>query len=149
MALLTTNRDRSLVLWLLKQLFSVTSLEQYLFLSKKVLYDVEDQLYPILEALETKMEEFRRYAEKHVEQVKHSLKVNIEKEEHLLGQKRKRLSENLIQDKEFDIYNKKQRLESLKKTNKKIKIPVHLQKTGTVAFFYKKKPRQEKGEIPY
>ena len=33
MTLLTTNRDRSLVLWLLKQLFSVTSLEQYLFLS--------------------------------------------------------------------------------------------------------------------
>ena len=96
MTLLTTNRDRSLVLWLLKQLFSVTSLEQYLFLSKKVLYDVEDQLYPILEALETKMEEFRKDAEKHVKQIKHSLKVNIEKEEHLLGQKRKRLSENLI-----------------------------------------------------
>ena len=112
MTLLTTNRDRSLVLWLLKQLFSVTSLEQYLFLSKKVLYDVEDKLYPILEALETKMEEFRRDAETHVEQIKHSLKVNIEKEEHLLGQKRKRLSKNLIQDKEFDIYNKKQRLES-------------------------------------
>ena len=148
MTLLTTNRDRSLVLWLLKQLFSVTSLEQYLFLSKKVLYDVEDQLYPILEALETKMEEFRRDAGKHVEQIKHSLKVNIEKEEHLLGQSRKRLSENLIQDKEFDIYNKKQRLESFKK-QKKIKIPIHLQKTGTVAFFYKKQPRQEKGEIPY
>ena len=148
MTLLTTNRDRSLVLWLLKQLFSVTSLEQYLFLSKKVLYDVEDQLYPILEALETKMEESRRDAEKHVEQIKHSFKVNIEKEEHLLGQKRKRLSENLIQDKEFDIYNKKQRLESLK-TNKKIKVPIHLQKTGTVAFFYKKQPRQEKREIPY
>ena len=149
MTLLTTSRDRSLVLWHLKQLFSVTSLEQYLFLSKKVLYDVEDQLYPILEALETKMEEFRRDAEKHVEQIKHSLKVNIEKEEHLLGQKRKRLSENLIQDKEFDIYNKKQRLESLKKQTKKIKIPIHLQKTGRVAFFYKKQPRQEKGEIPY
>ena len=130
MTLLTTNRDRSLVLWLLKQPFSVTSLEQYLFLSKKVLYDVEDQLYPILEALETKMEEFRRDAEKHVEQIKHSLKVNIEKEEHLLGQKRKRLSENLIQDKEFDIYNKKQRLESLKKQTKKLKYQYAYRKLG-------------------
>ena len=83
-------------------------------------YDVEDQLYP-MEALETKMEEFRRDAEKHVEQIKHSLKVNIEKEEHLLGQKQKRLSENLIQDKEFDIYNEKQRLESLKKQTEKLK----------------------------
>ena len=33
MTLLTTNRDRSPVLWLLKKLFSQTSLEQRLFLS--------------------------------------------------------------------------------------------------------------------
>ena len=40
MTLFSTNRDRSLVYWLLKQLFSMTSLEKHLFISRKILKDV-------------------------------------------------------------------------------------------------------------
>ena len=54
MTLFSTNRDRSLVYWLLKQLFSMTSLEQHLFISRKLLKDVEDQLRPIIESTELK-----------------------------------------------------------------------------------------------
>ena len=54
MTLFSTNRDSSLVYWLLKQLFSMTSLEQHLFISRKILKDVEDQLRPIIESTELK-----------------------------------------------------------------------------------------------
>ena len=53
MKLLSTNRERSMVLWMLKRSFSNTSLEKYLFISRKLLGDVESHLAPIIESLET------------------------------------------------------------------------------------------------
>ena len=102
-----------LVLWLLKKLFSHTSLEQHLFLSRKILNDVDNQLNPIIESLEIKINEFKEEADSHLEYLKENLKSDIEKADTLLGQKRKRLSENLIADKKFDLANKKRRLEFL------------------------------------
>ena len=91
----------------------MTSLEQHLFISRKILKNVEDQLRPIIESTELKINSLNKEADKHVELMKHNLKASIDKEEKLLEEKRKRLSENLISDKEFDIENKRQRLESL------------------------------------
>ena len=101
MTLLTTNRDRSLVLWLLTKLFSHTSLEQHLFLSRKVLNDVDNQLNPIIESLEIKIDEFKEEADSHLEYLKENLKSDLEKADTLLGQKRKRPSENLIAEKKI------------------------------------------------
>ena len=111
MKLLSTNRDRSMVLWMLKRLFSNTSLEQCLFISRKLSGDVESHLTLTVESLETKINEEKQEAAK-------QLKSRIDKAQTLLGQKRKRSSQNLIEDKEFDISNKKQRLERLQNDSK-------------------------------
>ena len=121
MKLLSTNRDRSVVLWMLKRLFSNTSLEQYLFISRKMLGDVESHLTPIIGSLETKINEVKQEADIHVKCLTKQSKSRIDKAQTLLGQKWKRLSQNLIEDKEFDISNKKQRLERLQKDSKSIK----------------------------
>ena len=81
--LLSTNRDRSMVLWMLKRLFWNTSLEQYLFISRKLLGDVESHLTPIIESLETKINE----ADIHVKCLTKQLKSRIDKAQTLLGQK--------------------------------------------------------------
>ena len=99
-------------LMVVKKLFSHTSLEQHLFLSKKVLNDVDNQLNPIIDT-EILVDEFKEEADSHLEYLKESLKSDTEKADTLLGQKRKRLSENLIADKKFDIADKKRWLEFL------------------------------------
>ena len=130
MTLFSTNRDRSPVYWLLNQLFSMTSLEQHLFISRKIRKDVEDQLHPIIKSTELKINSLNKEADKHAELMKHNLKASIDKEEKLLEQKRKRLSENLISDKEFDIENKRQRLESLEQNSKRFKFQSTYRKLG-------------------
>ena len=62
--------------------------------------------------------------------MKHNLKASIDKEDKLLEQKRKRLSQNLISDKEFDIENKRQRLESLEQNSKRLKFQYTYRKLG-------------------
>ena len=130
MTLFSTNRDRSLIYWLLKQLSSMTSLEQHLFISRKILKDVEDQLRPIIASTELKINSLNKEADKHVELMKHNLKASIDKEEKLLEQKRERQSENLISDKEFDTENKRQRLESLEQNSKRFKFQYTYRKLG-------------------
>ena len=83
MTLFSTNRDRSLVYWLLKQLFSMTSLEQHLFISRKTLKDVEDQLRPIIESTELKINSLNKEADKHVELMKHNLKASTKRKNFL------------------------------------------------------------------
>ena len=79
MTLLSTNRDRSMVLWMLKRLFSNTSLEQCLFISRKLLGDVESHLTPIIESLETKINEVKQEADIHVKCLTKQLKSRIDK----------------------------------------------------------------------
>ena len=130
MTLFSTNTDRSLIYWLLKTLFSMTSLEQHLFISRKILKDVEDQLRPIIASTELKINSLNKEADKHVELMKHNLKASIDKDEKLLEQKRERLSQNLISDKEFDTENKRQRLESLEQNSKRFKFQYTYRKLG-------------------
>ena len=76
-----------MVLWMLKRLFSNTSLEQYLFISRKLLGDVESHLTPIIESLETKINEVKQEADIHVKCLTKQLKSCIDKAQTLLGQK--------------------------------------------------------------
>ena len=85
MTLFSTNRDRSLVYWLLKELFlSITSLEQNLFISRKILKDVENQLRPIIESTELKINILNKEADKHVKLMKYNLKARVDREEDFL-----------------------------------------------------------------
>ena len=102
------NKQRQITcIIVVKKLFSHTSLEQSFFLSRKVLNNVDNQLNPIIESSEIKISGFKEEVDSHLEYLKENLKSDIEKADTLLGQKRKRLSENLIADKKFDIANKK------------------------------------------
>ena len=68
-----------------------------------------------------KIGEFEADAKKHVEQTVSNLKQVIKEKTKILTKRRKRLSENLMSDCEYEIANKKQKLERLQKDSVKFR----------------------------
>ena len=83
---------------------------------------VQEQVETLLWSVPDKIGEVEADAKKHVEQTVSNLKqVIIEKKTEILTKRRKRLSENLISDCEYEIANKKQKLERLQKDSVKLR----------------------------
>ena len=106
MKLLLSNRDRSIVHWILKQVYSSTSSEHYLAIDRDTLNDNAKEIKTALQSVDTAVEKLSVKADHHINEKNISLKSSIEKDSSLLERKRMRLFKELIEDKEFDPINK-------------------------------------------
>ena len=113
MSLASTNKDRYLLVYILSRMFSKTGLKHCLDLNPDFVDKVQEQVQTLLWSIPDKIGEFEADAKKQVEQTVSNLKQVINEKTEILTKRRKRLSENLISDCEYEIANKKQKLERL------------------------------------
>ena len=110
MKLLSSNRDRSIVHWILKQVYSSTSLEHYLAIDRDTLNNSAKGKRTALQPVDTVVEKLSVKADHHINEKIIALKSSIEKDSSVLERKRKKLSKELTEDKEFDSGLKKEKL---------------------------------------
>ena len=67
MKLLSTNRDRSMVIFILTQIFSSTSLTNYLGISGILQRSVTSELFPFVEVVDSKLSSLRQEVELNIE----------------------------------------------------------------------------------
>ena len=102
-------------------MFSKTGLKNCLHLNPDFVDKVQEQVQTLLWSVPDKIGEFEADAKKQVEQTVSNLKQVINEKTEILTKRRKRLSENLISDCEYEIANKKQKLERLQKDSVKFR----------------------------
>ena len=110
MKLLSSNRNRSIVHWILKQVYSSTSLEHYLAIDRDTLNNSAKEIKTALQSVDTVFEKLSVKADHHIDEKNIAPKSSIEKVSSVLERKRKRLSKELIEDKEFDLGLNKEKL---------------------------------------
>jgi hypothetical protein len=121
MSLASTNKDRYLLVYILSRMFSKTGLKNCLDLNPDFVDKVEGQVETLLWSVPDKIGEFEADAKKHVEETLSNLKQVINEKTEILNKRKKRLSENLILDYEYEIANKKQKLDTLQKDSVKFR----------------------------
>ena len=121
MQLLSANRDRSIIIYIFTQLFSSTSLSSHLGLSGTMQRQTVSYLKLFIECVDSKLSTFEQDADESIQSQIKDLQAKLEKEINILENKRDRLSHDLIEDKEFDISNKRQWLEKLKQNPNKMR----------------------------
>ena len=78
-------------------------------------------LKPFIESVDSKLSTLEHEADESIQSQIKDFKAKLEKEIDILENERDRLSHDLIEDKEFDISNKKQQLEKLKQNPDKMR----------------------------
>ena len=121
MQLLSTNKDRSIVIFILTQIFSSTSLTNYLGIPGILQRTSASQIKPFVELVDAKLSLLKEDVDLSINNQIKDLKVKIDQQQYILNKKRDRLSDDLIEDREFEISVKQQRLERLQSDTSQMK----------------------------
>ena len=114
MKLLSTNRARSLVIFILTRIFSSKTLTNYLGISGILQRSVTSELMPFVKVEDSKLCLLQQDVELNIKNQIEDLSIKIDQQKDILKRKRDRLSDDLIEDRKFEIRTRKQRLEKLK-----------------------------------
>ena len=87
MRLLSTNRDRSIVNFILTQIFSSTSLTNYLGISGILQISVTSELLPFVEVVDSKLSSLQQEAELNIKNQIENLSIKIDRQEDILKRK--------------------------------------------------------------
>ena len=121
MQLLSTNKDRSIVIFILTQIFSSTSLTNHLGISGILQRTSASQIKPFVELVDSKLSSLKEEVDLSINNQIKDLKVKIDQQQDILNKKRDRLPDDLIEDREFEISVKQQRLERLQSNTSQMK----------------------------
>ena len=122
MQLLSTNKYRSIVIFILTQLFSSTSLTNYYLGISGILQRTSaSQIKRFVELVDSKLSSHKEDVDLSIDNQIKDLKVKIDQQQDILNKKRDRLSDDLIEDREFEISVKQQRLERLQNNTSQMK----------------------------
>ena len=113
MQLLSTNKDRSIVIFILTQIFSSTSLTNYLGISGILQRTSASQIKPFVELIDSKLSSLKENVDLSIDNQIKDLKVKIDQQQDIVNKKRDRLSDDLIEDKKSEISVKQQRMDRL------------------------------------
>ena len=109
--LLSTNQVRALVTFILKKLFSTSSLTHCLGLSGTFLKEIVAYITPFIEQVESKLNSIKDETDQYINEQISVLNAKIKQQSNQLHMKRPQLSSQLIEGKEFELELKRQRHE--------------------------------------
>ena len=116
--LLSTSKDRAILVFILSSIVSPTRLALLLGMQHQHTQKVKKKVEEFLNEVERKQKEAEKESEKHIEDIISSLQTEIEQDAKDLSSKRMRLDEEEIESRNTDAEMKKQRKEKLQKDSK-------------------------------
>ena len=123
--LLSTSRDRAIVVFILTSIYSGRTLKSVFGLNEKVVASAQRDTQEFLTIIEEKQTLFDKEAENYLEKKLCELGKSVEAAEATLKRKRHRLDDGEIDNKEFEIANKKKRIDYVKSHMKGVKKRVY------------------------
>jgi hypothetical protein len=123
--LLSTSRDRAIVNFILTSIYSGRTLKSVFGLNEKVVASAKRDTQGYWTIIEDKKSLFDKEAEIYLEEKLCELGKNVEAAEETLNRKRHRLDEGEIDNKEFEIANKKKRIDYVQNHKGNVKMRVY------------------------
>ena len=125
------------------QIFSSTSLTNYLGISGIL---PASQIKPFVELVDSKLSSLKEDVDLSINNQIKDLKVKIDQQQDILNKKRDRLSDDLIEDREFEISVKQQHLERLQSNTSQMKKQTVYRKFNQWKGKIKSQIRKKKGK---